>query len=229
MLKSCEGSEKSDMKWDRLVNHISPLADKSVLDVGCGNGYHMWRMLEHKPEILIGVDPSPRFSIQFEMIKRMAGRNLPIHLVPAPLEVIPRPTHAFDTVFSMGVIYHRKDPLEHLQQLDDCLKPGGELILESLIVDGDSATCLIPDHRYAKMRNVWMLPSSEMMIRWLDAEDFENIQLVDESITTTEEQRRTEWMCFESLADFLDPYDSSRTIEGYPAPKRAIISAKKRH
>lgn len=219
---------RSDMKWDRLKGHIGSLQHKRILDVGCGNGYHMWRMLENKPEIVIGIDPSPRFSVQFEMVKRIAGKHLPLYLVPAPLEDIPSSLNVFDSVFSMGVIYHRKSPLEHIKQLKDCLIPGGELVLESIVVDGDSETCLKPKNRYAKMRNVWVLPSSQMMIKWLEIEGFDNIQLIDESVTTVSEQRRTPWMRFESLADFLDPRDSSKTIEGYPAPKRAVILARKK-
>ncbi|MEW8068099.1 MAG: DUF1698 domain-containing protein, partial [Candidatus Thiodiazotropha endolucinida] len=44
--------------------------------------------------------------------------------------------------------------------------------------------------------------------------------------TTIEEQRATEWMRFESLADYLDPADRSLTIEGYPAPRRAVFVAR---
>jgi tRNA (mo5U34)-methyltransferase len=44
--------------------------------------------------------------------------------------------------------------------------------------------------------------------------------------TTVHEQRSTEWMPFESLAEALDPDDPSRTIEGLPAPMRAIVICK---
>ena len=43
---------RSDWKWDRIKNHISPLDDKIVLDVGCGNGYHCWRMAAQKPKLV---------------------------------------------------------------------------------------------------------------------------------------------------------------------------------
>ncbi|MCL4154067.1 UNVERIFIED_CONTAM: hypothetical protein GTU68_032448, partial [Idotea baltica] len=185
---------RSDKKWDRLKNQITSLEDRLVLDVGCGNGYHMWRMLEQRPERVIGVDPSPRFSIQFEMVKRLAGRNFPIDLIPIPLEQIPRPLSAFHSVFSMGVIYHRRSPLEHIAELKDALLPGGELILESLVIAGDENSCLVPESRYAKMRNVWAIPSSAMMTVWLEKSDFVNIRIVDECVTTTDEQRKTEWM-----------------------------------
>jgi tRNA (mo5U34)-methyltransferase len=49
--------------------------------------------------------------------------------------------------------------------------------------------------------------------------------MVDISTTSIEEQRSTDWMTFESLEDFLDPNDHSKTIEGHPAPTRAVFLA----
>ena len=46
-------------------------------------------------------------------------------------------------------------------------------------------------------------------------------------VTSTDEQRRTDWMINESLSDYLDPDDPALTVEGYPAPKRAVLIARK--
>lgn len=186
---------RSDWKWERLLPHIRPLARRRVLDVGCGNGYHGWRMRGAGADFVLGIED-----------------------VPANLA-------CFDSVFSMGVLYHRRSPLDHLLELKGCLSPGGELILETLIVDGDRETVFMPPGRYAKMRNVWFLPSGAAMTLWLQRCGFTEIACVDVTRTTLEEQRSTEWMRFESLADFLDPDDGSKTIEGHPAPLRAIFTA----
>jgi tRNA (mo5U34)-methyltransferase len=217
---------RSDWKWDRVHPRIDSLESKLVLDVGCGNGYHMWRMLGLGARRVIGVDPSPRFSVQFEMLKKLMPEQ-PVHLVPCAMEDIPRPLQTFDAVFSMGVLYHRKSPLDHLYELRDALKPGGQLILETLVVEGNEQQCLIPEGRYAKMRNVWFIPSSKMLAIWLHRIGFRDISIADETATTVEEQRPTEWMQFESLPDFLNPNDHSKTIEGYPAPLRATLVARK--
>ncbi len=215
---------RSDWKWDRLQEHISPLAGRRVLDVGCGNGYHCWRMRGAGASEVIGVDPSPLFIAQFAALQRYI-KDPAVAVLPVGIEKVPARLQAFDTVFSMGVLYHRRSPLEHLQVLRDCLRPGGQLVLETLVIEGDEQQCLMPEDRYARMGNVWFIPSSAMLLRWLARLNLRNLRLVDESSTSTEEQRRTEWMRFQSLADFLDPEDRTRTVEGYPAPRRAIILA----
>lgn len=216
---------RSDWKWDRVSPHISSLQGKQVLDVGCGSGYHMWRMLAHNPKMVVGIDPTQLFLIQFQAIKHFAPTH-PIHLLPLGIEQMPR-LAAFDTVFSMGVLYHRKSPFEFLQQLKDQLKPGGELILETLVVEGDENTVLVPGERYAQMRNVWFLPSVKALLHWLTRAGFKNARCVDKDATSLEEQRRTSWMNNHSLKDFLNSEDHSQTIEGYPAPCRATIIATK--
>jgi len=219
---------RSDWKWQRIKDHITPLKNRLVLDVGCGNGYHMWRMLGQGAKLVIGADPSQFFLSQFQLMKHYAGTDLPIHLLPFKGEELPAFTQkysgkGFDSVFSMGVLYHRQSPINHLQELRYFLRRGGELILETLIIEGDQQTVLIPENRYAKMRNVWFIPSPDLLKRMLQRTGFINIRVVDINQTSVTEQRVTDWMSYESLANFLDPNDPNKTIEGYPAPKRALL------
>ncbi|WP_156896267.1 tRNA 5-methoxyuridine(34)/uridine 5-oxyacetic acid(34) synthase CmoB [Aestuariibacter salexigens] len=216
---------RSDWKWQRLCNHISPLQGRTVLDVGCGSGYHMWRMLGDEADLVVGIDPTDLFLIQFQAIKHFHPHD-DIHLLPVGIEQMPD-LQAFDTVFSMGVLYHRKSPIDFLLKLKQQLKRGGELILETLVVNGDETTVLMAGERYAQMRNVWYLPSVKALTVWMSRCGFSNIRCVDISYTSTDEQRATEWMPNQSLQDFLDPDDPSLTIEGYPAPQRAVLIAER--
>ncbi|MGM0692907.1 MAG: tRNA 5-methoxyuridine(34)/uridine 5-oxyacetic acid(34) synthase CmoB [Pseudomonadota bacterium] len=218
---------RSDWKWQRLAPHLAPLAGRRVLDVGGGNGYHAWRMAGSGADFVLVIDPSPRFFWQFRAVRHFVGDadGGRTHFLPVGIEAVPAGLAFFDTVFSMGVLYHRPSPLEHIQQLKEALRPGGELVLETLVVEGDATTVLLPGERYAAMPNVYFLPSSKALCGWLERCGLENVRVVDEAVTTTEEQRATEWMTFQSLADFLDPDDPSRTREGYPAPRRAVVMA----
>ena len=214
---------RSDFKWDRLAEHISDLSGKYVLDIGCGSGYHLWRMRGAGAKFVVGIDPTQLFLMQFNAIKHFIDDDQ-VHLLPLGVEQLPE-LKAFDTVFAMGVLYHRRSPIDFLYQLKAQLVKGGELVLETLIVDGDENTVLVPGERYAKMRNVWFLPSEKAMCAWLERCGFSNVRVVNTDITAIDEQRKTQWIDTESLQDFLDPDDSSKTIEGYPAPKRAIFIA----
>jgi len=215
---------RSNWKWERLQDAIQPLKGRLVLDVGCGSGYHCWRMLGAGASRVIGIEPIMLYVMQFQALKRFTGQP-PIDVLPMTLEQLPDSLQAFDTVFSMGVMYHRRSPIDHLTKLHGCLRPGGELVLETLIIEGKDGKTLIPEGRYAKMRNVWFIPDVPTLKVWLKRSSFSNIKLIDINRTTKEEQRTTSWMRFESLQDFLDPQDHRLTIEGYPAPVRAILTA----
>ncbi|NVK32068.1 MAG: tRNA 5-methoxyuridine(34)/uridine 5-oxyacetic acid(34) synthase CmoB [Gammaproteobacteria bacterium] len=211
---------RSDWKWDRLLPHIDVIG-KSVLDVGCGNGYHMWRALQAGASWCLGVDPSPLFLCQFAAIKALIDNPPNLHLLPIGAEALPD-IAAFDIALSMGVIYHRRDPIAHIHDVTGTLKPGGTMVLESIVIQDDFATSLIPESRYARMRNVWCIPSPLQMIAWMREAGLQDCQVVDVGKTTLDEQRTTRWMPYESLDKHLDPNDHSKTVEGYPAPYRAI-------
>lgn len=215
---------RSDWKWQRIAPHLSDLHDRCVLDVGGGNAYHAWRMRGAGARAVLCADPSAKFLVQFAAFKKYLPEE-PVHFLPLRCEDLPGKMRRFDSVFSMGVLYHRRSPFDHLEELKDCLRPGGELVLETLVVEGDADTVLVPPDRYAKMPNVWCLPSCAALERWLAKMGFCNIRCVDKNITSLEEQRATEWMTFQSLVDFLDPSDHSRTYEGHPAPMRAVMIA----
>jgi len=218
---------RSDWKWDRIAPHLSSLKNRTVLDVGCGNGYHLWRMLGAGAELAIGIDPTVLFNFQFFAIQHFI-QNPNAWVIPVGIENLPLIPAVFDTVFSMGVLYHRKSPIEHIEQLARFLRPNGELILETLVINTPENECLSPAGRYAKMRNVWFIPSVSTLTYWLERCGFYEIQTIDLTATTTQEQRSTDWMTFDSLETFLDPKNPQKTVEGYPAPLRATLRATKR-
>ncbi|MDE0480616.1 MAG: tRNA 5-methoxyuridine(34)/uridine 5-oxyacetic acid(34) synthase CmoB [Gammaproteobacteria bacterium] len=217
---------RADMKWARLDGQIAPLKGRRVLDVGCGNGYYCFRMLGRQAGQVIGLEPHIPYAMQFWALKSFVP-DANCWVLPMALEDFPGRSEYFDSAFSMGVLYHVRSPLDHLVSLHDSLRPGGELVLETIFVEGGEGYSLTPKNRYAQMRNVWFIPSIATLEVWLERCGFVDWKIIDRSITTPEEQRTTEWMPFESLVNSLDREDSKRTIEGYPAPMRVMLTARR--
>lgn len=216
---------RCDKKWDRLAQHID-LKNRNVLDVGSGNGYYGLRMLGAGARSVIGLDTSLLYCTQFQAITHFTG-DYRSCVLPVGVEVLLDHHCTFDTIFSMGVLYHRRQPIEHLELLRSCLADGGQLVLETLIIEGDSNNELVPSERYANMRNVWSLPSVPFLLQQLSDAGFSNARCIDTTQTTSEEQRSTPWMTFHSLEQALDPENQNLTVEGHPAPIRAVVLAEK--
>ena len=219
-----ESEWDGDMKWQRITSHIKPLENKRVLDVGAGNGYFTLRIAMEGSKRALGIEPFLLFKYQFRAIKSLIESPLNALLLPIKLEDMPKKP-IFDTVFSMGVLYHQRDHMAHLSQLQEMMASDAELVIETLVVEGPEDYILAPKGRYAQMRNVYSIPSIKTLKSWLNDANFNNARVVDVSKTTTAEQRKTPWIGENgaSLEDFLNPLDDSLTIEGYPAPTRAIV------
>ena len=213
-----------NLKWDRVFPHIRPLKNKIVLDVGAGNGYFTFLMALSGANLVIGLEPFLLFNYQFQAIRCMIRKPPNAYVLPLRLEQAPD-ISAFDTIFSMGVLYHQRDHMLHLHKLKKMLKKDGELILETLVIEDDKVDELIPNDRYARMRNVWRIPSISIICSWIEEAGFSSTKLVDINQTSVNEQRATPWIGknAKSLADFLDSEDQNFTVEGYPAPKRATF------
>lgn len=217
---------RCDMKWQRVAPHLAPLDGRTVLDVGCGNGYYCLRMLGAGAGLVVGLEPNPRFALQFEALRRLMP-PVPASVLPLRLEDLPDGVNQFDTVFSMGVLYHRRSAARHLESLFSRLAAGGQLVLETLTLPEGSGQLLVPRERYANMRNVWAIPAKTTLLQWVRQAGFEAAEIVSTDKTTSEEQRATTWMPGHSLLQALARDDDALTVEGYPAPRRSVVIATK--
>lgn len=215
---------RSDWKWERLESHLE-LAGRAVLDIGCGNGYFGLRMLGAGARLVIGIDPTLVFVMQWMAMQKLCP-GLDNYVLPIGIEDLPDDCQPFDTVFSMGVLYHRRNSITHLQRLKSLSRPGGQIVLETLVLESDGKKLLESAGRYARMRNVHAIPSLSVLLDWLDQAGLTDVRVLDVSRTSTGEQRKTEWMRFESLFESLDPDNPALTIEGHPAPVRAALLIK---
>lgn len=215
---------RSFKKWDRIASSVY-FDGASVLDVGCNNGYFGFKALAAGARWVMGVEPLLLYNVQHEIFRRCLNEPSKIGVMPITAAEIPSGLNVFDVALSMGVLYHRRDPIGHLQTLHGSLRKRGQLILETMAIDSRDADVIVPEDRFAKMRGVWFMPTTGMLKRWLKRTGFSDVKVIDVSITGDDEQRPTDFMPFESLGDFLDPLDPSRTIEGYPAPVRVAFAA----
>ncbi len=212
----------SAIKYNLLEPHFN-LKDRSVADVGCNNGYYMFRFLTQKPTKIVGFDPSPICKSQFEFINHFIKSDIEYELLG--IEHIEFYEHKFDTIFCLGVLYHRSDPISSLKSLKRSLNPNGELFLDTFIIDGDEEIALTPRDRYSKIPNIYFIPTISALKNWCFRAGFKDIKVLEIKKTTLDEQRKTEWIKGESLDSFLDKSDQNYTVEGYPAPKRVYIKA----
>jgi len=213
---------QSQIKYNLLEPHFN-LKDKIVGDIGCNNGYYLFRMLTHEPKKLIGFDPSAIYYSQFQFINHFIKSDIVYELLG--VEHVEFYEHKFDTLFCLGVLYHRSDPIAMLKSLFKGLNKGGELILDTFMIDGEGEMCLTPKDRYSKIPNIYFVPTVNALTNWCHRAGFESVEVLETVITDHNEQRKTEWIDGQSLEDFLDPADETKTIEGYPAPKRVYIKA----
>jgi len=216
---------QSNLKYNLLKKHFN-IKDKIVADVGCNNGYYMFRMLEEQPKRLVGFDPSAIFKTQFDVVNHFVKSDIKYELLG--VEHLEFYEHKFDMIFMLGVLYHRSDPIASLKSLNRALNKNGEIIVDSFMIDGEEEVALCPESRYAMIPNVYFLPTVNCFKNWLSRAGFTDIELIEITTTDDKEQRVTPWTFGKSLDDFRDPNDPTKTVEGYPAPKRAYLKARKK-
>jgi tRNA (mo5U34)-methyltransferase len=215
---------KSFVKYNLLRGHFD-LKDKRVADIGCNNGYYMFRMQEDKPKSLVGFDPSPVYKTQFDFINHFVKSEIVYELLG--VEHLEFYEEKFDTIFCLGVLYHRSDPVAMLKSLYRGLDKKGEVILDTFYIDGEDEMALCPESSYSKIPNIYFVPTIKALKHWCRRAGFTAFEVLETSVTDAGEQRKTEWIEGQSLEDFLDPEDSTKTVEGYPAPQRVYVKLTK--
>ncbi|OHE12448.1 MAG: tRNA 5-methoxyuridine(34)/uridine 5-oxyacetic acid(34) synthase CmoB [Sulfurimonas sp. RIFOXYB2_FULL_37_5] len=211
---------RSNIKYNLLRKHFN-LKDKRVADIGCNNGYYLFRMQEDMPKSLVGFDPSPLYKTQFDFINHFVKSDIVYELLG--VEHLEFYEEKFDTVFCLGVLYHRSDPVGMLKSLYKGLDHKGEVILDTFYIEGEDEMCLCPLSSYSKIPNIYFVPTIKALKNWCLRAGFNSFEILETSTTNSDEQRKTSWIEGQSLEDFLDKDDNTKTVEGYPAPARVYV------
>lgn len=216
---------RSERKWNRILPVLPELNNKMIADVGCNNGYYMFRMAQYRPQWVIGFEPYLQHYYAFKTLNSFAGvNNLTVELMG--VEHITLFEGCFDVIFLMGILYHRSSPIEVLKDIKKAMRPGGSLIVESQAIPGELPVALFPERSYAKVPGTYFVPTASCLTNWLKRVGFEDVKIFCTHPMSSLEQRSTEWMTFESYSDFTDKDDPELTIEGYPAPIRVYLKAR---
>ena len=214
---------QSQLKWNRILPHMHSLEGRHVLDIGCHNGYFMYRMAEHNPKSIVGIEPFAKHWHTFQLLNHLA----PLNNARFSLLGVEH-THyfekTFDTIFCLGILYHHTDPVGLLRQLKASMTTGGQIIIDCQGIPGEDSVALVPEGRYATTKGVWFLPTQTCLINWLRRSGFRNIECFFAEPLSRDEQRTTEWAQINSLDSFLN---GDKTVEGYPAPWRFYVSAQR--
>jgi ubiquinone/menaquinone biosynthesis C-methylase UbiE len=115
----------SDFPFGRFLKP-ERVAEKQVLEVGCGMGTHA-SLLSKAGARLTAIDITER---AVEMTRRRFETfGLAGHIQQADCEELPFSDASFDAVWSWGVIHHSSSTERCLDEITRALKPGGSLLL----------------------------------------------------------------------------------------------------
>ncbi len=217
---------RSNNKWNRIKPFLPSLKNKIVADIGCNNGYYMFKMAEEKPKLVLGFDPTVHYYYTFKSLNAMANCNN-LHFELLGVEHLHLFPDTFDVIFLMGILYHHPSPVDLLKKVLVALKKDGTLILETQGIPGNDPVALFPEKRYAKVPGTYFVPTKSCLLNFVKKAGFKNINLFYSHKMSSDEQRQTNWMTFQSYKNFIDNNDESKTVEGYPAPIRIYLKAEK--
>lgn len=114
-----------DVTLSRTADAIPRFENGPLLDVGCGTGLLIERILTRYPDLAVtGVDPSPEM---LAVARSRIGGRAP--LVIAGAEALPFPTGRFRVVVTSSSLHHWRNPGRGLREIARVLSPDGILVL----------------------------------------------------------------------------------------------------
>ena len=128
------GAQDSNTLLSYLDIPVS-LDRKVCLDLGCRDGFFSFELEKRGASSVLGIDYIDENDTGFAAAKKILGsevsfRNMGVY------QINPESLGEFDLILFLGLIYHLRHPLLALDRCWDCLKVGGDVVIESHIIDG---------------------------------------------------------------------------------------------
>ena len=110
-----------------------------VLDVGCGGGKAISRILEETRREVAGIDHSPEAVKTARSVNRAAVSSGRLRIVESSVESLPFRDGFFDVVTAFETTYFWPDLQAGLTEIRRVLSPGGRLVIANEFADRASA------------------------------------------------------------------------------------------
>jgi 2-polyprenyl-3-methyl-5-hydroxy-6-metoxy-1,4-benzoquinol methylase len=110
----------------RLLDRAIP-SDARIVDVGCGTG-QMSLYLARANRLVVGADLT-RASLQLAAGAAARFRLDRVHFIETDIRRPALKPHAFDVVYSSGVLHHTPDPKASFARLAQLARPGGTILV----------------------------------------------------------------------------------------------------
>jgi len=175
-----KGSDKlQDWKLSVLPKDYS---GKSVMDIGCADGFFSFDAEEKGADGVLAIDDEPREQrptreLAFQLLdSKVRYKQLDLYDFDSQLD------EYFDIIIFMGVLYHLKYPLFGLEKVVKKLAKGGTLYLETeysilYSIMGQSAAEFIKDDRLQKDPTNWWVPSIKCIRDMMEVAGLSDIEV----------------------------------------------------
>lgn len=160
----------TDQKWQRLG--VTP-KDKTVLDLGCNDGWIGRYCLEEGAKRVVGVDRNWRY------LEETRKKGVETRLLD--LDQLNRLHGRFDLVLCLATLQHLKDPARAVKEMARLTR--GEFVLEMPVWSGQKRKGWMTKDGYT-----YAFPSVPLVLDWLKAA-FKTVEQVGESVAPDDSQR----------------------------------------
>ena len=120
------------------LGHLKFRDSMTMLDIGCGGGATLKRLLKRSPDGKVyGIDISEESVVKAKNVNKQL-LNKQVFVQQGSADSLPWEDHKFDIVTAVETIYFWPNLPKCFQEVKRVLKPGGQFAIIIEVIDGDS-------------------------------------------------------------------------------------------